>query len=416
MNVINKIRPFLNSTEFLAYLIALVLSTLFIGYAPSSIALGLFVLFSVRHKILNWGDGKLNLALLLPISLYLLFILTWFWTVDKSLTKIGLQRTACLFLVPFAFTIIPKITLKNLQLILNIFTWSNVFFGCFFLIDASINFFNTHSFNSFTYHNLVSVLDLNAIYVSLIFSISLFYLISKSNKSIKDKLLILFFFILLLLLSSKMILLILLIGVFFYIYKNRNIKFYSIKLLSVIVILFIIIGLSSITLTKRILVEKETNINEIITKKEFGNIYPWTGSSIRLLQLRILKEQIVEETIFWRGFGLFASRQNVKKRHQEFGTYYTFHNYNYHNQYAQILSETGVFGLILLLAMILIAMIKAIRTNNFLFIMFCVTTTMMFFTESLLWRQQGLFVFIIFYCLISSSTLNKKSLNTKITQ
>lgn len=416
MNVINKIRPFLNSTEFLAYFIALVLSTLFIGYAPSSIAIGLFVLFSVRYKILNWGYGKINLALLLPISLYLLFILTWFWTVDKSLTKIGLQRTACLFLVPFAFTIIPKITLKNLQLILNIFTWSNVFFGLFFLINASINFFKTNSFNSFTYHNLVIVLDLNAIYVSLIFSISFFYLISKKNKNIIDKLLILFFLFLLLLLSSKMMLFALLIGVFIFIYKSGNIKFYRTKLLSVLVISFIIIGLSSITLTKRILFEKDTNINEIITKKEFGNIYPWTGSSIRLLQLRILKEQIVEETIFWRGFGLFASRHNVKKRHQEFGTYYTFHNYNYHNQYAQVLSETGVFGLILLLAMILIAMIKAIRTNNFLFIMFCVTITMMFFTESLLWRQQGLFVFIIFYCLISSSTLNKKSLNTKIIQ
>lgn len=414
MNVINKIRLFLNSTEFLAYLIALVLSTLFVGYAPSSIALGLFIIFSVRYKILNWGCGTLNIALLLPMSLYLLFTLTWFWTVDKSLTKTGLERTVCLFLVPFAFTSIPKITLKNLQLILNIFTWSNVFFGLFFLINALINFFKTHSFNSFAYHNLVSVLDLNAIYVSLIFSVSLFYLISKKNKSIMDKIKILYFLFLLLLLSSKTMLVVLLIGVFVYIYFNKESKFYKGKSLPVLITFIFIIGLSSITLTKRFLFEKDTSVSEIITKKEFGNIYPWTGSSIRLLQLRILKEQIEEDNIFWRGFGLFASRQNVKERHQEFGTYYTFHNYNYHNQYAQILSETGVFGLILLLAMILTAMIKAIRTNNFLFIMFCVTTTMIFFTESLLWRQQGLFVFTIFYCLIMSINFNKKSVNSEI--
>ncbi|MFH6767367.1 O-antigen ligase family protein [Gaetbulibacter aquiaggeris] len=225
---------------------------------------------------------------------------------------------------------------------------------------------------------------------------------------------ILFFLILLLLLSSKMMLFNLLIGGFIYIYKNKNIKIYKAKSIYMVVIIFFIIGISSITLTKRFLFEKDTRVNEIITKKEFGNSYPWTGSSIRLLQLRILKEQIEEDNIFWRGFGLFASRQNVKERHQEFDTYYTFHNYNYHNQYAQILSETGVFGLILLLAMILTAMIKAIRTNNFLFIMFCVTTTMIFFTESLLWRQQGLFVFTIFYCLIVSINLNKKALNSKI--
>jgi O-antigen ligase len=405
MIAINKIKIFINSTEFLAYLIALIVSTLFLGYAPSSIALGLFILFSVRYKIINRCYAKVNIAFLLPMLLYILFALTWFWTVDKSLTKTGLERTISLILIPLAFSFIPKFSLKNYKLIINIFTVSNALLGLLFLISSLFNFIKTKSISVFTYHNLVSVLDLHAIYVSLSFSISLFFLISKNKKTLYDKVGILFFLALLLLLSSKTMLVVLLISILVYISGNKIIKLSKKKVFYISIIVVLTIGLSSITLTERLLFEKDTKLNEILSKKEFGNIYPWTGSSIRLLQLRILKEQIEEESIFWKGFGLFASRDNVKKRHQEFGTYQSFHIYNYHNQYGQILAETGIIGLGLLLTMLVLMFITALRINNFLFIMFSITVMMLFFTESLLWRQHGLFLFITCYCLLNSVSL-----------
>ena len=222
---------------------------------------------------------------------------------------------------------------------------------------------------------------------------------SKNKKTLKDKIAILFFLVLLVLLSSKMMLVVLLIGVLAYLYYNNINMFSRKKIIFLSVILVLVIGLASISLMKRVLLEKDTKLNEVITKKEFGNVYPWTGSSIRLLQLRILKEQVEEESIFWKGFGLFASREDLKKRHLEFDTYSAFHNYNYHNQYAQIFSETGIFGLILLITTLIIAFIKALQSKNFLVIMFSVAMGAIFFTESFLWRQQGLFLFIILYCL-----------------
>jgi O-antigen ligase len=407
MNVISKIKAFLDSREFLGYLIALILSTLLIGFAPSSIAVGVFVFFALRYSIIHKEKQTIDLKLVLPIALYLLFSLTLFWTVDDDQTKKGVDRTVVLLLIPIAFNFVPKFTLKSFNLILRLFTGANVLFGLFFLVSASIRYFRTSSLSAFTYHELVSDLNLNAIYVSVMFAISLFYVLSTKGKKIKDILKIIFFSILIILLSSKTILTVLILGCLVYLFYFKVSK---VKLVAVIVIGALIFGFASKKTLERILFEKETKVKEVWTENQFGQVYLWTGTSIRLLQLRILKEQIEEEQIFWKGFGLFASKDNIKKRHQEFNTYPGFHSYNYHNQYAQIFSETGIFGLALLLSMLGVLFVGAINSKNFLFLMFSITATIVFFTESLLWRQSGLFLFIILYCLFNRISLeNKKS-------
>ena len=411
MSVVNKIKAFINRQEFLSYLITLVLSTLLIGYAPSSIAMGVFVFFSVRYSVIHKNKIKVDITLILPILLYLLYGLTLFWSVNQSGTKIGLEKTVVLFVIPLTFGLLPKFSKKNYNIVFRYFTKINILFGLFFLIVAIVNFFKTRSLSVFTYHELVSVFNLSAIYVSLIFSISLFYLLSKKNKSTKDTILILFFLVLLLLLSSKIMMFILLIGIFVYAFCNKSINRSKIKLLIVAIAAILIIGIASILVKDRFLFEKTTMFNEILIKEKFGGVYPWTGSSIRLLQLRILKEQIEEDAIFWKGFGLFASKENVKKRHLKFNTYKTFHEYNYHNQYAQMFSEIGIFGLILLISMLIVSFIKAFKTKDFFYIMFCVVFSLMFLTESLLWRQKGLFLFIILYCIFSRTYSTDRSLD-----
>lgn len=411
MSVKRKIKDFINSQEFLAYLIALVLSTLFIGYAPSSIAMGIFIFFAVRHSIIHKNKQKTDYRLLLPIVLYVLFSFTLFWTVNNDQTQKGLSRTLLLFIIPIAFNLIPKFTLKLFNLILKIFTGANILFGICFLISGVVRYFKFHSLSVFTYHELVSDLELNAIYVSVSFAISLFYLLSKKAKPIQDVLKIVFFIILLILLSSKTILFVLLLGFFVYVFSFKVNKS---KLVFVIIIGIIIVGFLSKNSLERFLFEKETKVTEVLTKQEFGQVYLWTGTSIRLLQLRILKEQLQEEAIFWKGFGLFASKDNIKKRHLELNTYPGFHIYNYHNQYAQIFSETGIFGLLLLVCMLGVLFAGALNSNSFLFIMFSFTITFVFFTESLLWRQTGLFLFIVLYCLFNRTVFENKVVKINI--
>jgi len=390
----------INSIEFLMCLLGICLATLLLGFAVSGIALGIFVAFTIRYYFLNRTKIRFNLGLLLPVLLYILFLTSLFWTADRSLTLKGLERTIALVVVPITFLIIPNITMSNIKIVLKTLTIGNMLLGFFFISFAVFNYLQTKSLDVFTYHELVSVLDLNAIYVSLIFSTSLFYLLSLEERKLWENLLIGFFAVLLLLLSSKMIMIVLIITVFVFIIKRNTKRFTKKRILFITIFLIIVSGLFSKTISKRFNSERFTKINEVFNKEEFGKVYYWTGSSIRLLQLRILKEQIEEESIFLKGYGLFASRKSLKEKHKNYNTYYTFHSYNYHNQYAQILSEAGILGLLLLLLLLIKIWSKAISSKDFFFIMFSVMITLIFFTESILWRQRGLFLFIIFYSII----------------
>ena len=410
MHVLNRIKAGINSIEFLMYLLAISLSTLLLGYAASGVVLGVFVVFSVRYALINKIKIQVDYALIIPIILYLLFIASLSWSVDKSQTLKGLERTVALILVPLVFLVLPKIALKDYRIVLKFFTIFNVFLGIFFLITAAFNFIKTKSLSALTYHELVSVFELSAIYVAIIFSVSLFYLLSLKKRTARQNGMLIFFLVFVFLLSSKTILFVLCIAAVLYLLRQKAALINKKKIAILTILALIIVGISSITLYERFLFEKQSKFSEVLEKETFGKVYYWTGSSIRLMQLRILKEQLEEESIIFNGFGLFASRKNLDERHEKFDTYFKFHHYNYHNQYAQMLSELGIFGLLLLLMMLISIWLRALKTKNFFFLMFGIMMTFIFFTESVLWRQRGLFLFIIIYALIMSVSSKEKHL------
>ena len=84
MSVIEKIKIKINSLEFLMYLLGGSLSLLLIGFAASGILLGAFCFFSLRYCISNKTKLQFDLALFLPLLLYLYFIATYYWSVDKE--------------------------------------------------------------------------------------------------------------------------------------------------------------------------------------------------------------------------------------------------------------------------------------------------------------------------------------------
>jgi O-antigen ligase len=414
MSVRVKTLHIINHRDFLSYLIALILSTLLIGYAPSSIALGVFVFFALRYAIVNKVKLSFDVMMLLPIILYLLFCASYFWSVDQQLTLKGIGRLVSFLTVPLVFSIIPKLTMRSFRLIFNSFSISNVLLGGYFIIVATINYIKTGQLTVFTYHDLVQVLDLNAIYVAVFFSISFFFLISKTNKSQLDIFGLIFLGLMIFLLSSKMIIVTFIICNMIYIVFYKGIGFLkSTKAIAIISVALVISIVASKQVINRFLEETTTNFEEVLYKDKFNRVYPWTGTSIRLLQLRNLKAQIEEDDIFWKGFGLFASRENLKERHLAFNTYYGYHGYNYHNMYAQIFSELGIFGFLILLLILILGFAKANKSKSFLYFAFYVLMTMTFLTESFLWVQRGLFLFIIMHCILNRTVFsNLNKLNT----
>lgn len=419
MSAITTISEVLRTKNIGHYLVALVLSTLMLDYAYASICLGLFFTYTILDFIVN-KERRLNLdvKLFLPVLLFLWFAATYFWSIDKDLTLKGIGRMLSLILVPIGFFLVPKFSKKEFVIVMQIFTISNFIFGSLFLVLSFIRYIKTENFNEFSYHNLVLDFELNAIYVSAFYSISFIYLLTKKKKSSFDVFCLIFFFTLIILLSSKTILFCLLFASFIIgINKLKNSRIKIVEIIWALIILCLIGFFATKEISRRVKEEfshvnsyEKSSLLQVLEKKEFSKVYPWTGASIRLFQLRLLKEQIEDEHILSSGFGLFASRVDLEKRHIKYGTYNGFHNYNYHNLYAQVLSETGVLGFFLLLVVLSMNFISAIKSTNLLFLFFSFLVPVWSFTESILWVQRGLFFFIILFCLFNRVNF-KENLN-----
>lgn len=407
MSALNRIKIRVLKKDTFLVLLGLLLSTIMLGYAPSSILLGLFVGCSIINFIFNPIKVEFNINLVLTIVLYVLFVITLFWSVDIALTVKGLGRMLALILVPISFILLPPFTKKDVNYIFEFFTKSNVLYCLLFLIVAFYKFIKTSDILVFTYHELVSVLKLHAVYVSAYFLISYIYLLQKQRKNKFDFFSALLLFTGIILLSSKVIILcLILVTLIYYLFFKSFNK--AIKKNRVIIIPFlIIIIMSSQYVVNRVVFERNSNIEEVLTIKKVDHIYPWTGTTIRLLQLRFLSDQIKEDNILIKGYGLFASSKNLKERHLEFNTYPGYHYYNYHNMYAQVLSELGLSGLILLLVILGLNIYQSIKKKSYLFLCFSLITIIWFFSESVLWVQRGLFFFVIFHSIFNRMTFFK---------
>lgn len=404
MSVLKKIRKFLTKEEdVITYILAFSFSTLLLGYALSSVFLGIYVAVQIAKWILGRSKIYFNGYLLLMIVFYSICLASYIWSHDRIETENGLKRLVMMLLIPIAFSVGPKMKKIRFERIMNIFTLVNAFMGTFFLSFAILRYVTTQQSSVFFYHDLVSVLDLNAIYVSVYFLLSYCYLLSKTIKTKIDYLGIFFFAALIIMLSSKTIFAMGVLLSILNIFKKRplgHIKRHF-KRLSLAMFLLITILLGN-NLKDRILSEYQGDLKEVWQKQVFNRVYPWTGLSIRLLQIRILKDQLIEEQIFYSGFGLDASKKNLEERHKGFNTYFGYHKYNYHNQYAQTFSELGIFGLSVLLGILLCGFNLAFKQNSFFALSFYLVMTVVFLTESFLWVQRGLYFFVLLNSMIAS--------------
>lgn len=386
---------FLTKTEVV--LLSLVFCSLMLKHSLSSIFMGVFVCYSVFISIKKKRGFNIDKNFYAPLLLYVFFIMSIVWSHDVELTLKGLSRTLILAVLPLSLSFNVIIKRAQVNKVFTIFSLVNCSFGLLFLIDSFISFQKHHDSSTFFYHDFVSLLDLNAIYVSSFFYVSIVFLLFKHKKLWIDYVCLFVLFIFILFLSSKIMVIIsiLTLLVFLFLYKRKQ-SFLFLGLMMIAVVFYF--GFSK--LETRFSSEFETNLSEVIYKERFTKVYPWTGASIRLLQLRILKEQLSENDIFLGGFGLFASRESLRENHERLNTYYGFHEYNYHNTYAQMLSELGLVGLILLILNLIYLIKMSFAKNQIWLIFVSVMFSIWFFTESVLWVQRGLFIFILIYCVL----------------
>nr|WP_315224219.1 O-antigen ligase family protein [uncultured Flavobacterium sp.] len=420
--VFNKIEELSQNQTLLVYLLTAMLITLPMKHIIGSMTCILFLIISfIKAKK---ADFLISKTLLFPIVLYVLMALSLIWTINIEFTVSGLKKEVLIVLIPLAFCVLPKINRDINDRVFNFYSFSMVFFALFYLAKALLKFANSANTNVFFYHELVT-LKLNAIYVAVFASLGMFFFLVKKNKSILDQIGFFILIVFIFLLSSKNIIIcdfvLIMVYLFFFSSFSRKIK-------AATILVIILITTSSVFFIKpvreRFMIEFQTifvdsslkktteenqkpiyniSLKQAWSQDKFQQNDFFPGAAFRVFQIRIFKEMLQEESIFFTGFGLDAAQIKIKEKIKEHNLHSSYGEFNFHNEYVQLFSELGFFGFLILVSMLFITIRNGIRNKDFVHIAFSVTMIVLFLTESFLSRQRGIIFFIVIYCMFNSA-------------
>lgn len=162
------------------------------------------------------------------------------------------------------------------------------------------------------------------------------------------------------------------------------------------------------------------SVQQAWSKEKFQQNEYFAGTAFRVYQIRIFKEMLQEDPIFFSGYGLNASDFRIEEKGIEHNIFLGdeqhegYQKKNFHNQYIQIFAETGVLGVVLLLLIVLVNLGKAIKTKDFIHFCFAILMISLFLTESFLARQRGVIFFTAIYCLFNSGFSLKPSMRNNL--
>ena len=253
----------------------------------------------------------------------------------------------------------------------------------------------------FTYHYLVDIFDLNAIYISVMTALSLLFVLFYKRKSLWNIITLLILSLFLVLLSSKNNIAItsicVIIGLLISNVKSIK-KWWGLALF--------VFGIAAVLfygpLNKRWNVETESNIEEAWTADAFSDVYPWTGTTIRVFQARVFYELFQEDGVWLTGYGINAVQDKISEKQNDYHLYCGYNIYNFHNQYIQTFAELGVLGFILLLGLFYI-LIRIYWRHKEPYVLFMILVMgFVFLTETYIWRQRGMFHFLLLFGMLVS--------------
>lgn len=422
--------------------ILLVLCTIPLTFAINNISLGIFLLVS----FLTFKKTHLEFQkeLVFPVVLYLLMVISCFWSIDQKESLAAISKEVPLLIIPLGFFIYKTNTSEEKKKIIAYYSYAIVAFVVYFLIRAVIRYLIFGDSRMLFYHGendkdygLVPKL-LNAIHMSVFVAVAFFHFFAKEIKTKLDTFFSILLFGFILLLSSKNIIIIVvllsLVHIFFFSKTAHRLRLRNLIVFGLLVGIIFSMG----TIKERFKVEFQANsvrslsadvINGIPSGVHYVSIKEawerptfvpndyFNGTAFRVYQLRIFTELLKENAIFFTGFGINASYPKIKEKAIQYNLYMGDENVpdsgyqskNFHNQYVQNFADLGIFGFLLIVIMLFINVKNSIKSKDFVHFAFAILMISLFLTESFLWRQRGVVFFTVMYCLFNSGIFLKSS-------
>jgi hypothetical protein len=223
-------------------------------------------------------DVKITLLILIPISLYFLMSLSFFWSINKGETSIALIKELPILIIPLVFLYLKEFSKQQKQRIIAYYSHFIIILAIYYMIRAIIRYSLIHDARVFFYHGeenqdygLVPKL-LNAIHVSVFTAIAFFYFVTKEVKSKADTIYSGLLLLFILLLSSKNMILVIMILILLYVFFFSKIA-HKMRLRNIIVFGILLIILFSVgKIKQRFQVEVKTNSEKSIIPSVLENI------------------------------------------------------------------------------------------------------------------------------------------------
>ena len=150
-----------------------------LAFAINNISMGIFLL--VAFITFKKEDLQFQKELVLPILLYVLMVISYFWSIDYKETLSALSKEVPLLIIPLGFLIYKTNTTGQKRKIIEYYSYAIVAFVLYFSVRAIIRYFIFGDARMFFYHGendkdygLVPKL-LNAIHMSVFVAVAFFY-------------------------------------------------------------------------------------------------------------------------------------------------------------------------------------------------------------------------------------------------
>jgi uncharacterized protein (DUF2062 family) len=360
-----------------------------------------------------------NKLALLFISFYMLYVLAALLSEDKSISFYIIEIKLSFFVFPLIIST-SSISKSLLEKVLATFVGT-----CFLASLASVLFvFQLHRnyghelssirFDSFVRENIIELLKIHPTYFSiyLLFSIIIVCYFLKKNwnnsgnaKKIILILIIVHFIFVNILLSARMPLMafVLLVGfacIKYVLSRKRNIVLIGVS--GVLILCLSLYFYDYPFINKRFIELKETS-----WQAPKGNNY--NSTNVRIGEMICSFELLKNNWLFGVDLGEMQKKLNMCYTSQNFSQIMVEENLNPHNQYLQTWLELGIFGLIVLIAILVIPTFIAVRENHLLYFSFIFLISFCCITESIFSVQKGTVFYSFFNSLFAFHPLITKS-------
>lgn len=358
----------------------------------------LTILFSGDYKN-KWNRLVANKRNYVFIAIYLLFLFAYLISENKQEAFTDLKVKLYLLLIPVFWTAGITLTRNEVKKVLYCFVISCILFAIFAL-SVAVYYYITTGENKFYYLDLLSFTFMHPSYIGM-FEAFAFIIISidliKNWQLLNSKRKWLYLFVLLFLtlfiflLTAKMAIASLFIFgniAFFILAKNNLGRNYAI---------LIILSCNIIALTALLSLP--------YTRERFKLLFTYdevayansvnSRSEIWKASMEVAKQHPLIGT--GSGDAEKALTETYARNGFEKGV---TESYNTHNQYLQVLVETGIIGLLLFTAFLVFCIRVAILDKNYLYLSFLLLFMVNIFTESMLKTQSGVVFFVFFNSLL----------------